>query len=433
MSQGPTERDAAKTTVKRLWKLFLPLTGITVALSFVAVLYFGYDLAKGKVSPCESIFQQTTVGLSTKIKFLKAEGELKLGPEKVADLSERAQMTALDLKTCCTVLDAGRIDPEQFLSCKSKARSYDARIDDVVAIVKAALASGAGSASAAPAQPQLAAAVEAARAVSQDFNQHVVKVAAEQQLKTLQAAPSAHVTVDAMEREPNDDGLNANLVELSKQVKAAIETRADADVYTFTTPATYRDWMHIELQNLSTSLDPQLELFDATKASIGSTSNGTSGGDASYDFVAPPSAKFSVRVSSHFAANGGVYALRIVPKKAYDAHEPNDDILSARRISEGTPIKAGIMDPHDVDVFSIAGAASGERTLTLTITNASSTLRPHLVVYDASKSEIGSSANATAGGDLNYSIKTPKGPVYFRIFDHFTSAGGDYTLTVASQ
>ena len=139
MSQGSTARDAAKTAVKRLWKLFLPLAGVTAALSVMAVLYFGYDLVKGNVSPCESIFQQATVGLSTKIKFLKAEGELKLGPEKVAELSERAQMTALDLKTCCTVLDAGRIDPEQFLSCKSKARSYDARIDDVVALIKASL------------------------------------------------------------------------------------------------------------------------------------------------------------------------------------------------------------------------------------------------------------------------------------------------------
>jgi hypothetical protein len=67
MSQGSTERDAAKTTVKRLWKLFLPLAGVTAALSIMAVLYVSYDLVKGKVSPCESIFRETAVGLSTKI------------------------------------------------------------------------------------------------------------------------------------------------------------------------------------------------------------------------------------------------------------------------------------------------------------------------------------------------------------------------------
>ncbi|MCE9522984.1 MAG: hypothetical protein K8S25_11220 [Alphaproteobacteria bacterium] len=429
MTQTPTDQAAAKKNLNRLWKLFLPLAGVTGALSFVALLYFGYDLAKGTVSPCESIFQQTTVGLSTKIKFLKAEGELKLGPEKVAELSERAQMTALDLKTCCTVLDAGRIDPEQFLACKSKARSYDARIEDVTALIKAALP----TATAATPAPALEAAVVAARTVSQDFNEHVVKVAAEQQLKTLQAAPAAQLSVDAAEREPNNDGLNANLIDLGKQVKAAIQAKTDGDVYTFTTPATYRDWMHIELQNLSTTLDPHLELFDGTKASIGSTSNTTAGGDVGYDFVAPPAAKFSVRVTSHYKANMGVYTLRIVPKKAYDAHEPNDDILSARRIAEATPVKAGLMDRYDTDYFSVPGTANGDRTLVLTIANASATLHPRVVVYDAAKTEIGSSYNATAGGDLSYTIKTPKGPVYIRISDHFVSDGGDYTLTVAPQ
>ena len=433
MAQVPTDHDVRKKNLNRLWKLFLPVAGVTGALSFVALLYFGYDLVKGNVSPCESIFQQTTVGLSTKIKFLKAEGELKLGPEKVAELSERAQMTALDLKTCCTVLDAGRINPEQFLSCKSKARSYDARIDDVVTLLKAALPAASGSAAASPTAPQLVTAVEAARTVSQDLNEHVVKVTAEQQLKTLQPVPAAKLAVDAAEREPNDDGLNANLVDLDKQVKAAIAAKTDGDVYAFTTPPTYRDVMHIEVQNLSTTLDPHLELFDGTKASIGSTYNETAGGDVGYDFVAPPAAKFSVRVSSHYKANNGVYTLRIVPKKAYDAHEPNENILSARRIAEATPVKAGIMDRYDADFFSIPGAANGERTLVLTIANASATLHPRVVVYDAGKSEIGSSYNGTAGGDLSYTIKTPKGPVYVRISDHFVSNAGDYTLTIAPQ
>ena len=216
-------------------------------------------------------------------------------------------------------------------------------------------------------------------------------------------------------------------------MKAAIAAPSDGDVYALTTPATYRDWIHVELQNLSTTLDPNLELFDATKALIGSTSNTTQGGDLGYDFVAPPSAKFAVRVSSHYARNTGVYVIRIVPKKAYDTFEPNDDILSARRIAEGTPIKAGIMDKNDVDMFSIAGASSGERTLTVTIANASATLHPNVVVYDAGKTQIGNAQNTTAGGDLIYSFKAPKGPVYVRVSDHFAQDGGDYALTIAPQ
>jgi hypothetical protein len=436
MAQVPTDQEARKKNLNRLWKLFLPLGGVTGALALIAVVYFGYDLVKGNVSPCESIFQQTTVGLSTKIKFLKTEGELKLGPEKVAELSERAQMTALDLKTCCTVLDAGRIDPDQFLQCKAKAQTYDARVEDIAALLRAAMPNANGVASAAPeptvSAPALNTAFEAARTASQDFNQHVAKVAAEQELKSLKAAPAAQLAVDAAEREPNDDGLNANVIELAKPVKAAIAAAKDGDVFTFTTPATYRDWIHVELTNQSTTLDPNLELFDATKAMVGSTTNTTPGGDLSYDFVAPPSTKFSVRIASHYASNTGVYALSIAPKKAYDAFEPNDDILSAHRIAEATPVKAGIMDKNDVDVFSTEGA-SGERTMTVTIANGSTTLHPHVVVYDAGKTELGGTQNTTAGGDLSYSFKAPKGPVYIRVSDHYTSDGGAYTLTIAPQ
>ena len=438
MAQDPAEQDSRTQLRRRLMKLFLPLAGVTGALAVFALIFFGYDLLKGKLSPCDSIFQQASVGLSTKISFLKTEGELKLGPDKVADLSERAQMAALDLKTCCTVLDAGRIDPEQFLQCKAKARTYDTRLDTITEMLRAALP--AANASPAPASagaptpsPALDTAVAAAQTASRDFNETVARVVSDQGLKSLQAAPAAHLAVDATEREPNDDALNANLIDLDKKIRAAIGPDKDVDFYTFTTPAIYRDWIHIEVENQSTALDPRLELFDAAKTSVGATSNTTAGGDLSYDFVAPPSAKFSVRVSSHYGNGTGVYLIRIAPKKAYDAFEPNDDILSARRIAEAAPVKATIMDKDDVDYFSIAGVEGGERQMTVTITNGSTTLHPRVVVYDAGKTEIGSSANTTAGGDLTYSFKAPKGPFYLRVSDHYTQAGGGYTLTVAPQ
>ena len=94
---------------------------------------------KGKISPCDAIFQQASVGLTAKIHLLKVEGEVQLGRDSVSELDERAQMTALDLKTCCTVLDAGRLDSEQFLQCKAKARTYDARIEDISALVHTAV------------------------------------------------------------------------------------------------------------------------------------------------------------------------------------------------------------------------------------------------------------------------------------------------------
>jgi hypothetical protein len=429
----------AKKDGEGLRKLLLPLGGIVGAMAAMAVIYFGYDLAKGKLSPCDSIFQQASVKMSTKIKFLKAEGELKLGPDKVAELDDRAQMTAIDLKTCCTVLDAGRINPEQFLECKSKARSYDARIEDIAAMIRAALPVAVAPGTAAAATPasapagSLDAAVKAARAVSRDFNEHVVEVAETQAMKTLEAAPAARLAVDAQEREPNNDGLNANLIELGKTVRAAVGAAKDGDVFAFTTPAKYRDWIHVEVKNLSTTLEPKIELYDATKALAGSVNNTTQGGDLSYDFVAPPETNYSVRIAAYYGANTGVYALSVSPRKAYDAFEPNDGVLSARRIAEGTPINASIMDPQDVDVFSIAGAAAATRAMTVTIANGSTTLTPHVTVFDAQKTQIGGTQNTTAGGDVSYSFKAPKGPVYVRVDDYYKKASGDYTLTIAAE
>lgn len=429
MAQVPTTRDARKALVQRLWKVFLPLTGITAALGAFAVLYLGYDLLKGKVSPCESIFQQASAGLTTKIEFLKAKGEIKLGPSKVAELDERAQMAALSLKTCCTVLDAGRINPEQFLECKAKTRTYDARIEDIAAIVRASLP---GASQAPASAPLLTAAVDAARATSRELNTSVVQVVAEQDMKMLKAVPAAKLAVDVQEREPNDDGLNANVIELGKAVKGAVAPGRDADVFLFKTPATYRDWIRVEVENQSTTLEPNIQLFDGQKANIGSTSNVTAGGNASYAFVAPPASDFSVRIASHYGSGSGVYVVRVVPTKAYDAFEPNDDVLSARRIEEGAPVKAGIMDRHDVDLFSIAGAPA-ERQMTVTVANNSATLHPTVIVYDAVKTQIGASSNTTAGGDVNFSFKAPKGPVYVRVADHYTGAAGNYTLTISPQ
>ena len=433
MAQVPAEQQTLKTIVKRSWKLFLPLAGVTVALAVFAVIYLGYDLVKGKVSPCETIFQQASAGLTTKIEFLKAKGEIKLGASKVVELDERAQMAALSLKTCCTVLDAGRINPEQFLTCKSKARAYDERIEDIAAIVRAALPPGGGAAVAAPASSTaLAATVDAARAASKDLNTNVVQVVADQELKALKAVPAERRKIDAAEREPNDDGLNPNVIELGKTVKAAIGPGRDADVFTFTTPPTHRDWIRVEVRNQSTTLEPNVQLYDADKANIGSTSNTTAGGDANYEFVAAPATSYSVRVASHYGSANGVYLVRVVAKKAYDAAEPNDDLLRAWRIEEGTAVKAGIMDKHDVDLFQVAGA-NVDRQMTVTVTNASATLRPNLAVYDASKTQIGSADNTTAGGNLTYSFKATKGPIYLRVADHYSSASGDYTLSIAPQ
>ena len=179
-------------------RILLPIVGVFAALAAISIVYFSYDLVKDKMSPCEGIFRQTALNLSTHIKFLKADGELHIGKEAVTELDERAQMVALDLKTCCTVLDAGRIDPEQFLQCKANARTYDAKLQNIVALVGAVPAvASQGAPSAIPssqssttspatsAPDAIAGGVEAARAASRAFNEQVVQVSKDKRCARL--------------------------------------------------------------------------------------------------------------------------------------------------------------------------------------------------------------------------------------------------------
>lgn len=421
----------------------------------MAVIYLGYDLAKARLSPCDSIFRETAVGLSTRITFLKAEGELQIGHAALTELDERAQMTALNLKTCCTVLDAGRIDPEQFLQCKANTRAFEERVEEVVALVNrpsASVTTGtitkhpatpatATPASTAPpadiakttpavATPEIKAKVEAAREASRAFNQQLVEVRREAALATLEATPARHVDVTAQEREPNDDVLNTNVVTLDTWVTGSIGAAKDADVFAFETPPTYRDWIRIELQNQSTTLEPHIQLFDAEKTSIGTVYKTTQGADAIYSFVAAPGTRYSVRISNHYGESTGVYLLRVHPSKAYDAFEPNDGILDARPIKLGDEIEAEIMDKADVDYFAFSSASS-DRETRLRIENRSTSLHPSLMLYDADKTNIANRYNTTRGGEVSHTFKPQAGKTYYvRIADHYADGAGKYRLVV---
>jgi hypothetical protein len=431
----------------------IPLGTMGGTLALVAVIYLGYDLAKGELAPCESIFQQTSVGLTTSIKFLKTEGELQIGREQLTDLDERAQMAALNLKTCCTVLDAGRLDPEQFLQCKGKVRAYESRIGDIVDIVRSAVreefTTGSIAANAAPASPappasskpqinkslkaEITKEVEAARTISREFNKQVVQVAKERALQTLKATPPRNIAIEAKESEPNNDILTTNELTLGKWVTGSVGGPKDTDFYTFTTPEKYRDWIRIELQNRSTTLEPHLMLYSAQKAHLGTHLNKTRGADLTYSFVGAPNTKYIVRASNYYGENVGVYLIRVVPAEAYDAHEPNGDILKAKTINVGATVEASVMDKNDMDYY-VLKTGDDEVNVRIDIENRSTTLRPEIGLYDANKTWVGHQINKTGGGDASYTFKAqPNTKYYIRVRDYYADAAGDYTMTLSAE
>jgi hypothetical protein len=448
----PTHVRVGKKLARKVWwrmrrelralpRSLASIGAMGAALALIAVVYLGYDLAKGKLSPCEAVYQQTSVGLKTRISFLKTEGEVQIGREQLTDLDERAQMAALNLKTCCTVLDAGRLDPEQFLQCKGSARAYEAQLGDIADLVRKAVQEGittssiAANATPPPAPPQLKEKIDsevaAAKEISRDFNQEVVAVRKAQALESLRATPPRHVTIAAQESEPNDDGLATNEIALGTWITASIGAPKDADYFAFTTPKTHRDVIRIELQNRSTTLEPRIELFDAEKTSRGEVHKTTQGADLTYSFVAGPATPYVVRVSNYYGENVGVYLMRVTATKAYDAHEPNDGILDAKTITIAEPVTAGIMDKDDVDYFVVT-SGDKEGVLRALVQNRSTSLQPEVAAYDATKALIGSARNTTAGGDTSYAFKVKPNTTYFvRVRDYYSSAAGDYTLTVA--
>lgn len=459
-TQEQTAEPTAEEPPKKKWNLFKilvekPIYSLGIVLTVLmlpAIVYLGYDLASAQLNPCDKIYQQSSLGLTTKIKFLEAEGEIQIGKRKLEELDDRARAVALNLKTCCTVLDAGKLDPEQFLQCKAKGRDYDDRIDQLVALVKQAVAkpdtpapakvAAAGAdpvvTGTAKANPQLIQAaitktVEKAKDVSKEFNTQVVQVSKEQAVERLKAVPPQNVQVKAGEREPNNDILNTNQVELGAWITGAVADKGDWDYYVFTTPPDHRDWITIEVQNRSTSLRPRIIVYNADKAEVGSTYNGTSGGDAKYSFVVGPEQKFYAAVGDRYGELKGVYLFKVTATKSYDKFEPNQDVLKASKASFGSAIEASIMDGRDWDFFVIqTGGAKGK--VRVSLENRSLSLKPKLVLYNASKAYVGEQSNNTPGADLEYGFDMPAGKkFYIAVASRYSATSGDYTLTVEKE
>lgn len=429
---------------------FTTLAALVAALMVPVLIYFSYDLLGKKLAPCDAIFKQTTVALSTKIKFLETEGEVQVGREPVADLGERAQMTALNLKTCCTVLDAGKLNPEEFLQCKQKARNYESRVENIVQLVQAAMKSSAATAATAntgtaSATTTIAAAppadvkakikqgVEAARKVSKSFNQQIVQVTKDRALERLEVAVPKHVEVAAKEREPNNDVLHTNVIKLGEWITGAIGSGKDQDFYRFSVPEVYRDWITVEIENRSTSLEPSLKLYNADKTFITHQYNTTAGGNLKYSFVAAPKAIFMVDVSNYYGKSKGIYLLRIFANKSWDEFEPNDSIFDAKAMTPAKPIRAGVMDGGDIDFFRFE---TGEKAgpVTVNLANKSTTLRPYIKVFDAAKNEISNQYSTTGGADLTFNLNAKaKATYYLRIGDYYGKIDGKYELTVSGK
>lgn len=105
---------------------------VLAVLVVVAVAPYAYGLiTKTIASPCEDIFRQTRLILDSKLEPIKAKGTVLMEEAIISNLTERSEMMAMNLKTCCVALHEDKIDSTEFLGCKETMRSYEASIEKV--------------------------------------------------------------------------------------------------------------------------------------------------------------------------------------------------------------------------------------------------------------------------------------------------------------
>lgn len=96
---------------------------VVAALVVIVIVFLAFPYAFS--SPCEKIFEQTSLTLGTKLDPISAKGEVLIGREKLQNLSDRSEMMAMTLKTCCIAHHEGRLSNDEFLSCNQSFKNLE--------------------------------------------------------------------------------------------------------------------------------------------------------------------------------------------------------------------------------------------------------------------------------------------------------------------
>jgi hypothetical protein len=114
-------------------KKFIILPAVFLVL--IGAGYFIYSYLTSRSNPCAGIFEQTVISLEGKINTLKEKGGPILDGEQIGKLADQSERIAMDLKTCCFLFNANKIDFEAFLKCQDGFNQYERGIDRISQLV----------------------------------------------------------------------------------------------------------------------------------------------------------------------------------------------------------------------------------------------------------------------------------------------------------
>jgi len=254
--------------------------------------------------------------------------------------------------------------------------------------------------------------------------------ATRQFLRTAKGIPLATADPYTREVEPNNDARTATLITLGVPVSGEITgSTDDQDCFRVIAPAAPRDLITVEVVNHSIEFTPRVHIYDANLRllSWGETSAGKG---ESVRITGGPAPNTAVYVAISGAdAHNGPYVLKVTAHRAFDSYEPNDDIMSSRRIAPGEEIDANIMDAEDTDFFFFQSPRAG--TVSIDIRNRSQTLIPAITLYNGERRSLGFGPEIRKPGlGLHYSLQVEKDKTYYvQVWSQAGSAGA-YTLRV---
>jgi len=386
---------------------------LVVIATTVVVIVLAYLLLAGRRTQCDTIFEQTATRVGGNIEVIKNKGELFVGREQVQALTEGAQKVGLHLKSCCLSQQSGNMTPDQFQNCVNGAKDYESKVLLVTNLISEAQAAK-DQGNEQLAQQKAAQAREAASAVA-SVSGELSKTAA-----NLSSDP---VTITVAEQEPNNTILQANAAQMGTAIAAEISTTDDQDFFKFQykDSKNRRDFVLVHLENRSSTLRPQLQVYNEDKSLLRDwlVAN-AAGANLDFPFVAEPGKTYYVAAASY--GGTGKYALSLVPQKAYDQYEPNENAFTATPIGLGQTIEANIMDSGDVDWYHLSGAKG--KTVTVHLENLSDALRPQMQVRNGDKSVLQDWIVANVNGaNLEFAFPAEPGKEYFVIVTSYSNAG----------
>ncbi|MFI4933534.1 MAG: OmpA family protein [Caulobacterales bacterium] len=207
-------------------------------------------------------------------------------------------------------------------------------------------------------------------------------------------------------------------------VTGQIVANGPSNFYRFSYGGKLRDIVLVRLENKSTTLRPEFKVYNADRSQLFDKYDGTPGASVEQPLSLDPGQTIYVEVAPYSSV--GAYQLSAIAQNAYDANEPNDDVLTATPVKFSEAVEGSIMDDKDFDWFHVSAATSGK--VTVVLENLSSTLRPDVKVYSANKSQIIEKYDGTPGADLDFNVDVDAGRDFYVEVVPYGSIG-KYRLT----